>query len=384
MQHYPLTLPMPIWVWYEYASTPARYIQLNLQALHRNAPPSHFRIFYVNRSTIGEHVPDLPAAFWRLPTPVALSDAGRLALLATRGGIYLDADFLVLRSLLPVAELLTRVDVVGYPFSPPHGVAESSARCATTGRLSANFLAARPNASYFRMAWDTFRSLLPRRCSVARQRKIFICCHDARTNQPLGKCRVPHATTDLMLSRVRHRIWPDAAPVPVPVVPVPMPVRVSVPVPTPMPVTANASTAAVRTAAVHCLGGLEDLTTPRLVPTGSGGERLSVSLSSVLDLSTTSLRLCYGKWRLLGRVLGCQDCGEAIVCCRRDGADLVCRNRRANRAEGRAVGFYAPSRLAYHLFDSFQKDAFASRGQIEWSNLTVAPLYRRALGLSAE
>ena len=91
------TSRIPVWVWYEYPDNfPPRYIRLNLQALQRNAPATHFNIIYVNHSTIGSHVPDLPDAFWRLPTRVAFSDAGRLGLLATHGGIYVDADFLVL------------------------------------------------------------------------------------------------------------------------------------------------------------------------------------------------------------------------------------------------------------------------------------------------
>ena len=89
------TRPVPVWLWFEYSRAPPRYIQLNIQALRRQAPWPLFRIEFVNRSTIAQHVPDLPAEFWRLPTRVAYSDAGRLALLAHHGGIYLDADFLV-------------------------------------------------------------------------------------------------------------------------------------------------------------------------------------------------------------------------------------------------------------------------------------------------
>ena len=351
------TLPSvwPVWVWYEYKNAPDRYIQLNLQALRRQAPASHFNIILVNRSNIASYVPDLPEAFWRLPKPVAFSDAGRLALLATHGGIYLDADFLVLRSLVPIAELLRRVDVVGYPFSPPHGNAESPEKCATTGRLSANFLAARPNSSLFRQAWDTLRGLLPRKCSTMRARKVYVCCRDPSTNEPLEKCHVPHATTDLMMSRVRSKIWPQEAP-------------------------ANRTPP---TASIFCYGGRNDLTTPRLIPAaGEGKQQLHV----VLGVPVKVLRLCYGKWRLLGRELGCQRCidGRFAVCCRRDGDDLVCRSDVPGRGEGRAAGFYAHSRLAYHLFDSFQREAFRSRILIEWSNLSVAPLYRRALGLSDE
>ena len=357
--------PMPVWVWYEYPNdSPSRYIQLNLQALKRHSPPSHFKLIFVNRSTIALHVPDLPDAFWRLPTRVAFSDAGRLALLATHGGIYLDADFLVLRSLVLVADLLQRVDVVGYPFSPPHGVAESSAKCAHSGRLSANFLASRPNASLFRQAWDTFRGLLPRRCSGSRLRKVFICCRDPASNEPLEKCRVPHATTDLMMSRVRHRIWPELPPASSP--------------------AAAAVVDNVTRAKVYCFGGSDDLTTPRLQSTGSDGKFNGKALHEVLGIPVKSLRLCYGKWRLLGRALGCQTCvdNNRLVCCRRDGDDLVCHSQTSGRGEARAAGFYARTRLAYHLFDSFQRDAFKLQKTIEWSNLTVAPLYRRALGLS--
>lgn len=36
-----LPVPVPVWLWYEYSSAPARYIQLNIQALRRHAPASH-------------------------------------------------------------------------------------------------------------------------------------------------------------------------------------------------------------------------------------------------------------------------------------------------------------------------------------------------------
>ena len=369
---------VPVWVWHDYNnSLPSRYIQLNLLALRRHAPPSHFVIHYVNRSNIAQHVPDLPDAFWRLPTHVAFSDAARLALLAIRGGLYVDTDFLILRSLVPVAELLQKVDVVGYPTSPPHGVAPTSSQCATSGLLSANFLAARPNTTMFRRAWDHFRRLLPRRCQASRARKVNICCRDPHTDAPLDYCRVPHATTDLMLQRAR--LFPDV-------------------------LHANASDAGrvidgigglhrQSNTTIYCFGGTDDLTTPRLRPMQDGRDRHDVALQLVLGIPLLGTRLCYGKWRLLSRSLGCEICPRPareryLVCCARDGDDLVCQNRwRANHSgaiQARSAGFYARGRLAYHLFDSFQRHEFLLRDQIEWSNLTVAPLYRRALGLTNE
>ena len=349
---------LPVWVWYEWpGSGPARYIQLNLQALHRHAPPSHFVVRYVNSSNIHEYLPNLPPVFWRLPTRVAFSDAARLGLLALHGGLYLDADFLVLRSLVPIAEMLERVDLVGYPYSPAHGEAESSADCERSGQISANFVAARPNTTLFWRSWTMLISVLPRKCSKARARKIYICCSDSATGEPLDKCRVPHATTDLMMSRIRPSLWRN-----------------------------NVS----KSTTLHCLGDQDDLTTPRLLPPNGNG----ADLDKVLGLPKVQMRLIFGKWRLLGRSLGCanfdpwgpqsQSSKTYRVCCRRDGDDLACQSAAGRNGEARARGFYSRTRVGYHLFDSFQRDNFIMSSQIEWSNLTIAPLYRRALGISDE
>lgn len=350
----PLTVPVPVWLWYEYSSAPARYIQLNIQALRRHAPASHFDIRLVNRSNIGLQVPDLPLAFWNLPTHVAFSDAGRLALLAHKGGIYLDADFLVTQSLMPVHNMLKTADLVGYPKSPVHGVSQSAEECEKSGEISANFIAARPNTTLFRNAWHLFRTALQRMCRSSIKRKIYICCLD-KAGQLLPKCRVPHALTDLMLTRARLLEWPPR------------------------------SMQGRRNATLRCLSGHQDLTPPRLVPMTTDG-RTERTLSKVLSVSSpVLLKNAFGKWRLLARSLGCEHIdNQTVVCCRRDGDDLVCRGRDVRHGEARSVSFYARSHLAYHLFDSFQKADFLQHGHIEWSNLTVAPLYRRALGLSEE
>ena len=90
---------------------------------------------------------------------------------------------------------------------------------------------ARPNMTLFRRAWDLFRTRLPRKCLGARRRKVYICCHSGIAL--LDKCRVPHALTDLMLTRARMLGWP-------------------------------APEQHGRNATVHCLSGKEDLTPPRL------------------------------------------------------------------------------------------------------------------------
>ena len=68
------------------------------------------------------------------------------------------------------------------------------------------------------------------------------------------------------------------------------------------------------------------------------------------------------------------------MCCSRRGADLECRNGRG----GRAVSVRFFDRVAYHLFESINRRLFEAVGtRIEDSNLTVAPLYRSALGLAS-
>lgn len=236
---------------------------------------------------------------------------------------------------------------------------------------------ARPNATLFRRSWDLFRTLLPRKCSAMRARKIFICCRN-KAGVLLPQCRVPHATTDLMMSRVRTQIWPVTSS---------SSARAASTGGTSLSMVSRRDGAPVDAqpiATIRCLAGMEDLTTPRLVPADSR----STSLQDVFKLALTDLRLCWGKWRLLSRTLGCQRCGTVRhdICCNRDGNDLVCARRGASgvREAARAAGFYAPSRIAYHLFDSFQREAFRAQLRIETSNLTAAPLYRRALGLSVE
>ena len=105
--------PLPLWVWVEYAAGALpRYIALNLLALTVHAIPA-FRIILLNRSTLALHI-NMPAEFSFIPYAVAASDVARLALLAEHGGLYMDADFLVTKSLSPLRQLLTHYDTVTY------------------------------------------------------------------------------------------------------------------------------------------------------------------------------------------------------------------------------------------------------------------------------
>ena len=90
-----------------------RYIALNLLALSIHAG-SAFRLILLNRSSLALHLNPVPVEFSRIPYAVAASDFARLALLAKHGGLYIDADFLVMRSLASVRRLLETYDTVTY------------------------------------------------------------------------------------------------------------------------------------------------------------------------------------------------------------------------------------------------------------------------------
>ena len=142
------------WVWTEYASGMPRHIQLNQQALRLHAAP--FIVHALNRSNVRSFLPDLPEPFWRLPNQVAASDVVRAALLLKYGGLWLDADFLVLRSLQPVAQALETHSLVAY---------EVAGQNCAQGRISSNFVAAHRNTSLWRAIWQKTMEWMHTKCN---------------------------------------------------------------------------------------------------------------------------------------------------------------------------------------------------------------------------
>ena len=145
--------------------------QINLRALRAYAQPKHFNINILNSSSVHQFLPDLPPEFARLQSRVASSDVARLALLARYGGLYLDADFLVTRSLVPILDSFASSDVVAYP---TRNICGSKVITSYEG-ISSNFLLARPRTTLFMQAWPELLLLLPRQC-MRGQGKHYICC----------------------------------------------------------------------------------------------------------------------------------------------------------------------------------------------------------------
>jgi hypothetical protein len=72
----------------------------------------------VNPDTVRGYLPDLPRAFHYLK-PAHQSDVFRVNILFRHGGMYLDADTVVLRDLRPLFHLLEEYELVGADWRPP-------------------------------------------------------------------------------------------------------------------------------------------------------------------------------------------------------------------------------------------------------------------------
>ena len=192
---------IPIWVWLSYPhGAPPRWIQKNMEALARHAPPQHFRINVLNATSVRQYL-TLPPEFGRLRSEVAASDLARLGLLALYGGLYLDADVLVASTLRPLLKLLDENEVVAYT---------TPGQDCRAGVFSSNFLATRPNTTLWLRAWDSLRTQLKSKCGGRRRNKI--CCYHQNGSadtvpHPVGPDRFCDAADcdDLGLDRVAVR-----------------------------------------------------------------------------------------------------------------------------------------------------------------------------------
>lgn len=305
----------------------------------------------LNTSTLPLHVP-LPPEYDRMPDQARASDIARLALLATHGGIYIDADVLVAAPLIKVVELLEKHEHITY-LSP--------GQSCRAGVFSSNFIASQPNTTLWRLAWLRLQQQLRRSCTGRRPQTKEICCY-THAHAPLSPCHTPWALTDLIVHPVATEL------------------------------------AHKEGLSMHCLDDTLSLTPMCFASPAhfSGTEAACINYLHIhtAPLGHTPLASSWPRQRLQKRGDG-WNCGECfhtlprrrrggerkpnatIMCFRRKGDHLECRNQRNKRA--RAEHYF--SRLAYHLFGSVNGATFAKFDQIESSPLAVAALYRRALSL---
>lgn len=329
--------PVPVWVWVDYVRVP-HYIELNLQLVHKHAPPPHFAVHLVNRSSVLRYLPRLPPAFWRLSHRAAPSDAARMALMAEHGGVYLDADFLVARSLMPLLGLLRQFDMVVYSARPEAALETLRSPCALSGAMaSTNFFAARPNTSALVKAWSDLVIHWERPCLKGRGKR-YVCCPQAG-----GFCRTPWALTDAYLG------------------------------------PSIAREAKAGTLRLKCLPsftpGLASWATPtrldKALVKATGQFGLPVLRLGCANMSVDDM---LGK----GNISGVN--ARVSICCTRRGDDLIMRfqgSAALAKRGGRLPGYF--SRMAYHLFESINGATLVRYPRPESSSLLVGALYRAAL-----
>jgi hypothetical protein len=355
---------IPVWVWLHYPNgPPPRHIQLNIRALQLHAPPHLFRVIFLNSSTIQNYI-TLPREWYQLRHVVASSDVARLGLLATHGGMYVDADILVTSSLQQIIRILDEYEMVVYT---------SPGQDCRIGIFSSNFIATRPNASLWTRSWKSIVAQLGSRCGGRRRRKI--CCY--AQNGSAIPCRTPWGLTDFIMRPVAMEMVSDM------------------------------------TLSAHCLG-MREGPTPHAYAHAARFTPTEASCVNYLHVYTNPLGVGYRlrgqseaqqqraqqlqqrlrrRTGLNGSEVGGWFCGDCIsyrasdgpnatMCCRRVRRSLQCRNARGYITN--ADNFF--NRWAYHLFESvngkiFSQHALAANGKIEDADLAVSALYRKALGL---
>ena len=154
------THQLPLWLWHEYPEGVPSYIEFNLRALRQHAVP-HFKVHVLNSVKFlrlaGTFV---PKEFQFLPYAAARADVARTLLLAKYGGLWIDADFLVMKPLRAVWEQLARHELVSYTVD---------GQGCSDGVFSLNFVgAARGNTSYWNACWAAELDLLHRSCTKRR------------------------------------------------------------------------------------------------------------------------------------------------------------------------------------------------------------------------
>ena len=75
------------------------------------------KLVVVTPDNVNEYIKDLPTAFYDL-IPPHQADIFRINILFQYGGMYLDGDTVVMQSLLPLFDLLDRVELVGMNWKP--------------------------------------------------------------------------------------------------------------------------------------------------------------------------------------------------------------------------------------------------------------------------
>lgn len=162
------------------------FARLNVESWRRHSHGLCNEPVLVNDTSVKTYIPDLPEEYFKLPYEAAKSDAIRYALIYHHGGLYLDTDFLVVKDLDKVVELLQVQDLVSY--QDTGGAGDGLGQC--TDAFSSNFIAGKKGSAFHKSVWEKQKKLMTAHCPVEHEREEVVCCFD----DPGKQCHVPWAS----------------------------------------------------------------------------------------------------------------------------------------------------------------------------------------------
>lgn len=170
-----------IFTLWEYKDAPL-YARLNVESWRRHTRELCEEPILVNSKNVMKWIPDMPKEFFRFPYHAATSDLIRYGLLYHHGGIYMDADFIVLKDLTPVIQRLDDHDLISY-------ATNSNAGGVCSDSFSSNFIAGRKGSIFMKKMWDKQKAMITKHCPLSDKTKEIVCCFD----DPKVECHVPFA-----------------------------------------------------------------------------------------------------------------------------------------------------------------------------------------------
>jgi len=178
--------PYKIYTYWNYGRGPDEFVKINQETWRAHAPPGT-EIVLVNDTNFRKLVPDTPDEVFRMPYAAAFSDIVRAAVLYHHGGLYMDADFLVLG---PLSEIFDKLDE-GWDIVVYTDGGGTSGPCGSEG-FSSNFMAGRKHNPFSSVWWSNIKSKVTRLCDEGEFTAEKICCHEAYASEPeRRRCHIP-------------------------------------------------------------------------------------------------------------------------------------------------------------------------------------------------
>lgn len=118
--NHPFSTHPPLWLYHDLSHDQWRrpeHHNLCLETVQRHCSRS-FRIVQLDRYSVYKYIPDLPREVWVKCSPSQRVDLMRWELLCRYGGMFLDADVLVMQDLQPIMRKLREHDFVAFGAGP--------------------------------------------------------------------------------------------------------------------------------------------------------------------------------------------------------------------------------------------------------------------------